>query len=616
MYEKPKCYQKMLGTLKSRYNLEASEARTLLQVELGLYLLQYLRLDDEPITTLWVILSGSPIRDVRLQTLDAKQKRAIANSRVLIPFSGRFSWQAALRDYSKIDKQWRSYTFDPTDLERQIVDSSHKPNQFPERFVVYQQCLESTLAFSKHSIKPAKAGDYSFEAEIPTSEGINRISVKVSFSDAHVAQADETLAWFDEPRPRHPISVSYAQLQDVAAHIDQQERTTEWTARLQSIRYCVIQDGADGKTYLDQANTKPLNLDGMVHIAGMVASGKSTLMTLLAAYAIWKQDVHWRITLIVGDTMSALKLADRLNRWFYPDVEADAPAAVAILGRTTRDRHLRQFHASKDYRLDHWGHRWLNTACPLQALIDSEQLDKPIIPGKEPCGSLYKPPQPNEKRKSHSYHSCPLFANCPSQQLYRDLPAAQVWVTTPGALGSSTLPAQIEPRMVKLGDVIYEQSDIVVFDEVDTIQEWFDGLLAQEVRLVDGGNGILDEVDEQTARHFRQNRIPSPPRERWIGAERQSVTTITHVLRQINRPPSQPILRKWLSRNYFTALSLFYKLARRLTGFQDFEKSDAKPKEIEANNRKIQRVMQHFDALLESDPLNMPRPETRPDRNA
>lgn len=616
MYEKPQCYQQLLKTLRDTHNFEASQARTLLQVEMGLYLLQYLCLDDEPITTLWVILSESPIRDIRLQALSDRQKRAIANSRVLLPYSGRFSWQAALRDYSKIEEQWRSYIFDAGNLERQIVDSSYKPDRYPERFAVYRQCLESTLTHSNHSIKPAKAEEYSFEAETRAEEGIHRIPIKVRFSETQAAMANEPLAWFNEPRSRQPISISLTQLQAVAAYIDQRENSKEWTSRLQAIRYCAIHDGQDGKQYLGQENTKSLTLNGMVHIAGMVASGKSTLMTLIAAYAIWAKDIDWRVTLIVGDTMSALKLADRLNCWFRDNAETDAPVAVAILGRTTRDRHLRQFYSSKDYRPDHWGHRWLNTACPLQALVEPEQLDQPIIPGREPCGSLRKPALPGEEGKSRTPYSCPLFARCPSQQIYRDMPQAQVWVTTPGALGSATLPAQIEPRTVRLGDIVYEQSDIVVFDEVDTIQEWFDGLLAQEVKLVDGGNGILDELDEKTARHFQQNRIPSPPRERWIGAERQSVTAVAQILRQINRPPSQPILEKWLNRNYFTALSLFYKLARRLAGLQDFENPNATPKEIEANNRKVQRVMRHFDVLLEVDPLNMASPEKRPSQNA
>ena len=79
------------GVLKGKYRL-------LLQVELGLWLLEWLDLLDEPITVLWVLLSGLPIPDSRLIAFDKQQRRAIANARILLPFSGRFNWENALRE--------------------------------------------------------------------------------------------------------------------------------------------------------------------------------------------------------------------------------------------------------------------------------------------------------------------------------------------------------------------------------------------------------------------------------------------------------------------------------------------------------------------------------------
>jgi hypothetical protein len=117
----------------------------------------------------------------------------------------------------------------------------------------------AALTHSNHSIKPAKAEEYSFEAETRADEGIHRIPIKVSFSalvqsaqdcEAQAAMANEPLAWFNEPRSRQPISIAYAQLQAIAVYIDQREKTNEWTSRLQAIRYCVIHDDKDGKNIL------------------------------------------------------------------------------------------------------------------------------------------------------------------------------------------------------------------------------------------------------------------------------------------------------------------------------------------------------------------------------
>ena len=83
------------------------------------------------------------------------------------------------------------------------------------------------------------------------------------------------------------------------------------------------------------------------------------------------------------------------------------------------------------------------------------------------------------------------------------MPVARIWITTPGALGASSLPAQIELRKVHLTEIVYEQSDLVIFDEADTVQEWFDNLFAGEVVLTNerGDNGLLDVEDVETARH-------------------------------------------------------------------------------------------------------------------
>ena len=102
------------GTLKGKYIL-------LLQVELGLWLLERLDLRDEAITVLWVLLSGLPIPDTRLSTLDQQQRHIIANARILLPFSGRFNWENALRTYATIEEKWRSYRVHPDTLENQVV---------------------------------------------------------------------------------------------------------------------------------------------------------------------------------------------------------------------------------------------------------------------------------------------------------------------------------------------------------------------------------------------------------------------------------------------------------------------------------------------------------------
>jgi len=605
MYTTPKNHERLLNDLKKDLG---DYARLLLDVEIGFALLRILRLEDEPIVVLWVILSGTPVRHSRLQNLTDKQKRALANARILLPgFAGRFGWEAALRDYIEyIPYDQRRYDFDARHLEQQIIAAADSNIRHPARESVYEECLSEGLPYKERNMRYTEEGRYEFVAY--TSANIPH-SVTVDLSSEDVTSAQVNVPWFNLPRPRHSLEVCVSDLSEVAAYLDLRDGSKNWTERHKKIRYRAL----DAQGVLGDVNGQPIRLDGMSHIVGMVGAYKSTLMTLLAAYVIWQHRVRGepqerRITLVVGDTLTAIQLANQFNQWFCDNPELDTPVAVPLMGRTTRDIHLQRFYASRDYQThlgenrSHWGERWLNTACPLQATLSLEQLQhKPITPGREPCASLTKVAT-GKKPGYRLTYMCPFFSICPSQQMYRDMSAAQIWITTPGAIGAASLPPQLEKRSIKLGELVYEQSDLVIFDEVDTLIEWFDRLYAEEVLLAAGGEGILDDLDLRTTAYWTQNRIAPPPTSRWIGAQRHSLTAVSQLLSLLDETQGHEVLRQWVSRGYFTALNLFYRLARRLTGLKDYE-DETDPSIIAEHDRAIRSIMSVFDELMNSDPL-------------
>ena len=352
----------------------------------------------------------------------------------------------------------------------------------------------------------------------------------------------------------------------------------------------------------------------------MVASGKSTLSLLLAAYLI-KEESDLRMTLVVGDVQSALKLTNLINWWFCDDPECDRPVAVPLLAHSQRDRHLRELHSARDYiehqkrGQTHWGERWLRVECPLQALIsDMGQTlsNQPIIPGKEPCQFLKKVPPPNNnKKQKRKYlgpsHLCPFFNICPSHQLYRDLPKARIWITTPGAMAIGRIPRQLESRPIKVGELVYEQSDIVIFDEADTIVKWFDDVYAEEVGLTNGTDGVFDKIGLATERHMVLYRTPKQLiTQRWVGAQRNAQQAITATLTLLSE---NEILREWVSKSYFTPNALFYKLSRRLSGLEEFDPEDTPEECGQENERLTAETACIFDLLFinEEDPLRPKR---------
>lgn len=178
------------------------------------------------------------------------------------------------------------------------------------------------------------------------------------------------------------------------------------------------------------------------------------------------------------------------------------------------------------------------------------------------------------------------------------------------------LPRHLELRPIKIGELVNEQSDFVVFDEVETVIKWFDDTYAEEVVLTDGGNnGVFDDIGVKTERFSITNRVMPPTTQRWTGAERDAQKAITATLTLLDKQVGHQFLRNWVKRGYFTPNSLLFKFGRRLAGLEEFEPSDTSEPASRANARLIQPIVRYFDALLnEDDPLRM-QPSSNPNRD-
>ncbi|MGL5060390.1 MAG: hypothetical protein ACRC62_10455, partial [Microcoleus sp.] len=277
------------------------EPELLLQVELGLALMEKLGLDDEPVTAVWAILSGMFIKHPKLQNLSAEDKRAIANVRQIVPFSARFDWLNALRDYMRnIPDNWRNYNFDSQDLDNQIIYGAKNIQQLANQ-CIYEICLTATLNYRRGRIQQVKADEYyQFEAE--TKEETVRLQVKLTQEQVTTSYP---LPWFNGVKERSPVAVNFADLEAEAIFLDDREDVLaqqyswsntakgNWVKRFSKLNYHKVLPG----NIVEQQPAQILNIDGFTHVAGMVASGKSTLSLLLSSSVI-RNHPQRRITIV------------------------------------------------------------------------------------------------------------------------------------------------------------------------------------------------------------------------------------------------------------------------------------------------------------------------------
>ena len=225
LFQPPTSFENRIEELGRTSELEKTTVRLLMQVELALELMVFLRLDDEPVTAPWTLISGVPIRHPRLQALSDADRRAIANVRQIVPFSAKFSWIGALRAYREIPEEWRNYNLraengEELELSERII-CNQKDIRQPVHQHIYEECLSASLDYRTRTLKEVNSGDnYEFKAE--TQDGTVTLAVTFSKKQLSDAQA-HSVGWFTEGCATSPVLVTLVDLAAEAEYLDQVE---------------------------------------------------------------------------------------------------------------------------------------------------------------------------------------------------------------------------------------------------------------------------------------------------------------------------------------------------------------------------------------------------------
>ncbi|MEV6683808.1 hypothetical protein AB0N28_00400 [Streptomyces sp. NPDC051130] len=246
-----------------------------------------------------------------------------------------------------------------------------------------------------------------------------------------------------------------------------------------------------------------LRIEDVLHLVGMPAVGKTTLLTVLA---VWAAGHRYTMTLVLGDVIAVLNMAGDLNRY--------APGSAApILGASTRGQHLRQLHRPpdpttvgvellRDERL-----RWVSTACTMQGTLPD--LTAPLALGDAPCFrrlELLPDEQGTSKKATRGRCACPLFYGCGRHAAARALVDAPIWVATAQSLLHCRVPAQLTDESKRYLELAHERSDVFAFDEADRVQIQLDEIFSPSQTLAGPGkDAYLDEVRPLFEQHNRAN---------------------------------------------------------------------------------------------------------------
>ena len=469
------------------------------------------------------------------------EEHMCGNAAVLIPeFTRRRYWRQERAWYATLPVRVRLFEV-PVD-DKPVV--SRSSSILTERQACFDEALVGILE-RRRGKRPlgVEEGIYQFTDRYGVRQTFtvspDMEEVLRRYNPDDVPGEDRTLDWISNRQPdRTPWKVADEEIRAAAKALQQINPSGDWVGRYER----VILEHFD--------KTPEMTIQRFTHLGGVVSAGKSTLITLLLQVAK-KAGKH--VTLIVNDKATAIRTVKELSE--------TGIIAIPVLGATNQEDHverLTKVERKPVWLIDNPALRYLGGAC---LLLDSGEYGL----GNEPCFGLSKPDHEGKNRR----YGCPFLPVCPRFRLERELPSADVWVTTVEGLAQRRLKSRSDEWL--MAEMVYRYSDLVISDEIDAMQERAEDLFSD--------SEVLEGDTSLSSLARLNNRVHEAIRERkMLPVTDPAVREFNTTLRRVNSAMEQ--LYAWLiphkCMHYrFTSWSELSRLASMLSGW-DPEREDRK----------------------------------------
>ena len=545
---------------------EREHRRTFSQTELCLaFLHKYL--PDEEVKTVPALMMGYP--RIMGDNVDNASRYALVNVRHLCSRFGSMSaWVDALMQYTQTPEVLRCFN-----VRDQVVEL--RPSAAETLLAVLADWLGRRVPWTERRHQVAKPG----EAVV----FLDRRQTKVTYDiPAIPAERQAVKGYALKPRTYNPpIKITFDELRRVSAEVDAREARDDWPAdslppvhlakRLEKLKTQDVDGFFDGETF---------TLDGATHLVGMLSSGKSTFVIALL-FALTLGGGGKRIAVIVSDTMQGASLSARLRR--------HAVSATVLSSFRNREGHLQSIHWQHSLNKASWSLSSLgdlavgfSTACPLDGaqgdpgLIKGEIEDGwrfPKFPDKQ-CHHIYQTPSaddddenanPDDVGDRTNTSSCPLWSTCPAQAQQRTAVDASVLIMTPAAFIHMTPDVWTTRSRISLPELVQYEYDLVIVDEVDSVQKTFDDIFAPRAPIMgDEQNNYAPSVGLKSSEALRQRsgiQFRKPVNAKWQSNFFTFFRLIGAIYAMLQN--EREALQSFYQDSPFTAGSILYDLWRR-----------------------------------------------------
>lgn len=320
--------------------------------------------------------------------------------------------------------------------------------------------------------------------------------------DAAAAQLrDPEIEPLPEPAARGPITVTMADLEEIAADLDRIDAISAGRTPRNFLRRLRDFDGSPVFSVMTPegsslARSETLTLEGTSHMIGLPGAGKSTLIFLITVLLSRRGK---RIALLVPSIEFALSLEADLEDYGVP--------TALLVGQSpdTRRRHASRLAERIAIRESGgFGHTapgadLLGTRCALSGFVSHPASGFDFPHDAPPCIDIRQPRLMANGQEAEQYGTrlCPLSGSCGRQRSSRQLAAPSALVHI-GHVHSTDV--QISPHFhqeaIRHFERIARTMDLVIVDEADGAQAALDDKGLNELDLF----GHIDSYEAQIVR--------------------------------------------------------------------------------------------------------------------
>lgn len=245
-----------------------------------------------------------------------------------------------------------------------------------------------------------------------------------------------------------------------------------------------------------------LKISQVVNMLGMVGTGKSTLIRLVAEGC----RRHGKKVVIVTDTVYEIF---KLHQFFSERGIKSSP----LSGRKERLKYINQLHEEGTVCLPPEFSRYLTGSCLLDAwnAETDEGIQEAIPYGEEPCFGL-KLIESNDKTNQSETYRCPFYESCSATRMYRDCLEAPIIITSTAGFVQTRIGINGERFL----EYVLRSADLVIFDESDRCQKSLDQMMLPQANFDEFMKESGPELFRFT-RNITDARQNSPARANYLG---------------------------------------------------------------------------------------------------